>query len=132
MAIEIPLFLPGVFEAGADLSTHQFKFVKLDSAGRVVVCAAVTDKPVGILQDKPSRAGEAANVMVAGVSKLSADANLAIGDAVGTSADGQGAAYLAGTDTTKYIVGTVLAPDNTAAGGLVSLLFSCLNPARGT
>ena len=37
--------------AGADLSSAQYKFVKLDSNGAAVVCSAVTDVPVGVLQN---------------------------------------------------------------------------------
>lgn len=129
MAFEIPLFSFSA-DAGADLSAAQYKFVKLNSSGQVVVCSAVTDIPVGILQNKPDTAGKSAEVMAAGISKVQGDANLAMGDQVGTSADGQAAAYVNGTDTTKYIVGQVLL-DNAAAAGLASILFNCMNPGRG-
>lgn len=129
MAYEIPGFTV-TLEASADLSAAQHKFVKLDSNGQVAVCAAVTDKPIGVLQDKPAAIGRAATVMVMGISKVQGDANLAKGDQVGTSADGQAAAYVPGTDTTKYIVGEIL-EDNTAAGGLCSMIFNCLGAGRG-
>lgn len=129
MAYENPLFsitLP----AAADLSTKQYYFVKLNSSGQVDVCSANTDIPVGVLQNKPTAAGGAAEVMVVGVSKVSGDADLTKGNQIGTSADGQAAAYVNGTDTTKYVVGQVLL-DNGAAGGIITALINCANPHRG-
>jgi hypothetical protein len=116
--------LPGLTAAG-DLSTKQYYFVKLASAKTVTVCTAVTDKPIGVLQNKPSAAGQAAEIVAIGVTKLSGDANLNFGDSIGTSVDGQAAAYTA-SDTTKYIVGQVIV-DNSAAGGLVTALINCAN-----
>lgn len=124
MAYEIPGFTM-TFEASGDLSSKQFYFVKLDTNGQIAACAAVTDNPIGILQDKPAAIGRAATVMVWGVSKVSADAALALGDYVGPSVDGQAAVYVHGTDTTKYIVGQVVEAAG-AGGRLGSILFSCL------
>lgn len=128
MAYEIPLFqitLP----AAADLSAEQHKFVKLNSSGQVAAIAAATDIPCGVLQNKPSAAGAAAAVLTLGVTKLQGDADLAKGAQIGTSADGQAVALVAGTDTTKYVCGQVL-DDNTAAAGLVTALVNCINPHR--
>jgi hypothetical protein len=116
-------------EAGADLSAKQYYFMKLDSAGKAVVCAGVTDKPIGVLLNNPT-AGQAAEIVVVGLTKVSSDAALAIGDQIGTSADGQAAPYVAGTDTTKYIVGAVLETSG-AAGVINSVLVNCANPHRG-
>lgn len=116
-------------EAGADLSAKQYYFVKLDNAGKAVVCSGVTDKPVGVLQNNPT-SGQAAEVVVVGLTKISSDAALAIADQIGTSADGQAAVYVSGTDTTKYIVGTVLETSG-AAGVINSVLVNCANPHRG-
>lgn len=131
MAYEIPgmcITLP----QGGDLTSNQFKFVKLNSSGQVVVIAANTDKPIGIQQDIPnsSTTGEAVTVMLYGVSKVQGDADLARGNQIGTSADGQAAAYAPGTDTTKYVVGEVL-EDNSAAAGLATVAFNCLGAGRG-
>lgn len=122
------------FPAGADLSasSNQYKFVKLNSSGQVVAIAAATDKPIGILQDyaNSSAVGSSVQVMFCGISKVQGDADLAKGAQIGTSADGQAAAYVPGTDTTAYIVGEVL-DDNAAAGGLASVAFNCLGAGRG-
>lgn len=133
MAWEMPLFNV-TFEAGADLSaaSNLYKIVELDSNGRVTICNGATDKPIGILQEAASAAavGTAVTVMVAGISKVQGDADLAIGDFFGTSGDGQADAKTPGTDTTEYLMGRVL-KDNSAAGGYATVIFSCLNIARG-
>lgn len=117
------------FPAGADLTTSQYKFVEIDSAGVVTVCDAATDIPAGVLQNKPNL-NEAAQVRVFGVTKVQADAALAIGVTIGTSADGQADAKVQGTDKTEYIVGYTLTAANNAAE-LVSALIDCIAPARG-
>lgn len=116
-------------EAGEDLSAKQYYFVKLDAAGKAVVCTGATDKPVGVLQNDPT-SGQAAEIVVVGLTKVSTNAALAIADLIGTSADGQAAAYVAGTDTTKYVVGTILVTSG-AADQLTSALVNCANPHRG-
>lgn len=126
MAYEGPMLcIPGL-KSGADLSasTNQYKFVKLTAARTIGLCAAVTDKPIGILQNTPG-SGEEATVACMGVSKVQGDANLAVGDSVGTSSDGQAAAYTV-ADTTKYIVGQVVL-DNSAAAGIATIAFNCVN-----
>ena len=115
--------------AGADLSTKQYRFVKLDSSGNAIVCAAVTDKPVGVLQNNPT-SGQAAEIVVVGLTKVSTDAALAIGDLVGTASDGQAAAYVAGTDTTKYVVGQALVTSG-GADELTSIIVNCASLHRG-
>ena len=115
-------------EAGADLSTKQYYFVKLDNAGKAVVCDGATDKPVGVLQNNPT-SGQAAEVVVVGLTKVSSDAGLTIGALIGTSADGQADAKTPGTDTTEYVVGTVLVTTG-AAGVVGSVLVNCANPHR--
>ena len=112
------------FIAGADLSAKQYYFMKLSAADTVVVCAGTTDKPIGVLQNAPT-AGQAAEVCYFGETKISGDADLAYGDNIGTSADGQAAAYTV-SDTTKHLVGIVLI-DNGAAGGLITALINCAN-----
>lgn len=114
--------------AGADLSSKQYHLVKLAANKTVAVCAAVTDVPIGVLQNTPA-AGQAAEVTIIGISKVVADANLATTDLIGTSADGQAAKKTPGTDTTNYVIGQVL-EENTAAGGLITAVINCAAPAR--
>jgi len=115
-------------KAGADLSAKQYHFMKLDASGDAVVCSGATDKPVGVLQNNPT-SGQAAEIVVAGLTKISSDAALAIGALIGTSADGQADAKTPGSDTTEYVVGTVLTTTG-AAGVIGSALVNCANPHR--
>lgn len=130
MAYEIPGQMIS-FQAAADLSAYQFRFVKLDANGQVNICSAATDIPIGILQDKPAAQGRAANVMLDGISKVVGGANLAKGDQVGTDNQGRAVALVAGTDTTKYAVGQIM-EDNSVAGGLCTINFDCRAPKRAT
>lgn len=125
MAWEGPQIKIPALVAGASLITKQYYFVKLSAAKTVIVCAGTTDKPIGVLQNAPA-SGESAEVCGFGITKVSGDANLAYGDSIGTSADGQAAAYTV-ADTTKHIVGTVI-EDNAAAGGLATVFINCANP----
>lgn len=117
-------------EAGADLSALQFQFVKLNSAKQVVAITAVTDIPFGILQDTPNAQGKACLVMINGLSKLKMNGDTATGNLIGPAVDGRGAVYVNGTDTTKYIVGSVWDETN-ASDGIGSVVFNCATPNRG-
>lgn len=116
-------------EAGADLSAKQFYFVKVDSStGKAVVCDAATDRPVGVLQNTPT-SGQAAEIVVAGLTKVSSNAGLTAGNLIGTSSDGQADAKTPGTDTTEYVVGQMLTTTG-AADVIGSALVNCANPHR--
>lgn len=117
-------------EAGEDLSAKQYYFVKLDTNGKAVVCTGATDKPVGVLQNNPT-SGQAAEIVVVGLTKISSNAALAIGDLIGTSADGQADPKTPGTDTTEYVVGMVLTTTG-AASVIGSVLVNCANPHRAS
>lgn len=111
------------FVAGSALTA--FTWVKLSAANTVVPCSGTTDKPIGVVQEAVASGGTG-KVCIVGITKLEGDADLGYGDAIGTSADAQAAAYSV-TDTTKYIVGTVLI-DNAAAGGLITAVINCAGP----
>jgi hypothetical protein len=114
----------GFFTASADLSSSQYYFVKLASETTVTVCAAVTDKPIGVLQNKPT-SGEQAIVRCFGISKVSADATLAAGDVIGTSADGQAQPITLGSETTVHVCGQAIGAG--AAGTLQTALINITN-----
>lgn len=131
MAVEIAAGtqVTKTFTAGADLSAKQYHFVKL-SSGNVVACSAVTDIPVGVLQNAPT-SGKAAEVVLLGGTKIVSSGNLSAGVQIGTSTAGRAAALTPGTDTTKYVAGTLI----TAAGadGVVgSAVVNCINPHRAS
>lgn len=124
MAYEAAQIKFGQLTAGADLSAKQYHFVKLASATTVDVCSAITDKPIGVLQNTPT-AGQAAEVCIFGITKVVADGILAAGNIIGTSNDGQADAIAPGTDTTVYTMGQAI--EVAAAGNIVTMF---LNPSN--
>ena len=129
MATDMQLVSDVTFEAAGDLSTKQFHFVKLTAANTVDVCAALTDVPCGVLQNKPSAAGRPAVVRMLGISKVSADTTISAGNLIGTSGDGQADPKTVSTDATHYVVGVAL-EDAGAADVVVKCSINCLNPHR--
>ena len=127
MSYEIPVFSHS-FTADADLSGKQFYFVKMTGDDQVGVCDALTDNPVGVLQNTP-QSGQTAEVMLLGISKVSSDAALTAGAEIGTSADGQAAAKTPGTNTTHYVAGKVISGTG-AAGELAAAAINCINAHR--
>lgn len=96
MATELQIF-DHTFKAAADLSLQQFKIVKLSANAREVnICTAVTDLPLGVLQDKPSVAGRAATVRLIGISKVVAGAAIAVNSIVGPDTQGRAIVTAAG------------------------------------
>lgn len=124
MAYEAAQIKVGNWTASADLSAKQYHFVKMSGAGTVDVTAAITDKTIGVLQNAP-KSGEAAEVCVFGITKVTADGNLTAGNLIGTSGDGQADAIVAGTDTTVYVVGQAL--ESAAAGNITTMFFNPSN-----
>ena len=123
MAYEAAQIKVGQFTASADLSAKQYHFVKMSGNNTVTVCAAITDVPVGVLQNNPASGG-AAEVALLGVTKVVADGTLAAGNLIGTSADGQADAIAAGTDTTVYLMGVAV---SAASAGETATMI--LNPS---
>lgn len=124
MAYETNLVTIGTLTAAADLSSKQYHFVSLASSTTVNVCSAITNSPIGILQNKPE-SGEQAIVAVSGISKVVADGTIAAGNFIGTSADGQADAIGSGTDTTVYVMGQGL--EAGTAGQTISMLLQVTN-----
>jgi hypothetical protein len=127
MAYELPGQV-ATFTAAADLSAKQYYFVKITADNTVNVCAAVTDIPIGVLQNAPA-SGEAASVMLYGISKVSANEAIAVASNIGTGDDGQADVVAAGTDTTVRICGQALEAAS-AAGEIISCAINCINGAR--
>lgn len=129
MAYEINNYsLKITLEAGADLSAAQYKFVEIGAGGVVTVCNGATDRPIGVLQNAPL-SGQEAEVVVAGGTKVVSSGDIAIGAAIGTDAAGKAAALVAGTDTTKFVVGTVILPAG-ADGEILTAVVNCAAPSR--
>ncbi len=124
MAYESPGTDIGTFTAAADLSGKQYHFVVLASATTVNVCTAITNAPIGILQNDPE-SGEQAVVRISGVSKVVADGTLAAGNFIGTSADAQADAISPGTDTTVYMTGQCV--EAASAGETTTMILNITN-----
>lgn len=88
-AFECPLFCVPGLNASGDLSAAQFKFVTVNSSSQVAVAGTQGTVVVGVLQNKPSAAGQAAQVMSAGVTKVVAGATVAAGAVVESDSVGR-------------------------------------------
>lgn len=114
--------------AGADLSADQYKFVEIGTGGVVTLCNGATDKPIGVLQNAP-KSGEEAEIVVAGGTKVVAGAALTVGTLIGTGSTGKADAKVPGTDTTEYVVGTVILAAG-ADGEIATAVVNCAAPHR--
>jgi len=83
---EVPHLKAGIHAAGADLSANQFKAVKFDANGDIVLCGA-GERAVGILQNDPV-SGEAAEIEESGYAKMIYGANVTPGQQLMSTAAG--------------------------------------------
>lgn len=88
MATEQALILI-TLPADADLSAKQYTFVDINSDGEVIAASAQGQDAIGILQNDPAAADEAAVVAIAGISKCFFGGTIATAVRVTTAADGQ-------------------------------------------
>lgn len=93
--------LSKTYPANGDLSSYQYRFVKLESAGTVAICGN-GEVPLGILQNDPED-GEQAKVMIFGISNLVAHAAISVNDKLGSQASGRAVAVTADTNTYNAI-----------------------------
>lgn len=126
MATENPIYVDSSKLAYVDLDTKQYFFVK-ETANGIEVCSGATDRPCGILQNDP-KAGESAQVMRLGKSKLVAGGTIAVSDQIGTDANGKGDKKIAGTDTTEYVCGS--ACEAGALNEIITVIVDCMNVHR--
>lgn len=123
-----PIKLTGA-KAGAGLTgaTVQYKFVKLSADNTVVLCAATTDKPCGVLQAPAYATGDAVDVVVAGETNVQADVSLTAGQCIGTAVDGQAAVVEPNNSGTRFVAGFVAnVAGATSAGNLVTAVVDCI------
>lgn len=73
--------------AAADHSSNQYKFMKIDSAGRAAL-AGEGDKPIGVLQDAPAAIDRPCRICVAGVSKVKMAASMTKGVEISCNSSG--------------------------------------------
>lgn len=121
------IHLPGqdiTFDAAADLSANQFKFMIGAAASGSSQLARVdlsgaNGRSIGVLQNKPSAANLGAVVRVSGVTKLSVDTSaILVGSPLKSDSGGLGT--LASTDKDK--VGAIALEANGSAAGIIAAL----------
>lgn len=105
-------------KAGADLSAKQYFFVKIDTDGDVIL-AGNGENAIGVLQNAPAE-GEAANIAVAGVSKVIIGDTTSLDSGSVISSDANGKATL-GVSTDFALA--ILIEDTTANDDVVSCLI---------
>ena len=115
-------------KAAADLSSYQYCFVKLTADNTVNVCGD-GEQALGVLQNKPTVAGQAARVRVMGASRIVAGETLAFGDKVGSGLTGLGAVE---TADKAYYNGIVVEGSGTfASAEVASVLLVGVNMIAG-
>jgi hypothetical protein len=103
------------------------------------ICAAATDRPLGILQNQPTLRTAAsgtvealaeAEVTVSGVSKVLAGGTITAGAVISVSSTGAAVAITPGTSgsTTSYILGTAITSG--VAGDIITVAVNCSASAR--
>lgn len=109
--------LPTVNTAGNN-GGEQYHFVKVTGVHQAGLCNTAGESRIGVLQNKPQRAGEAATVCIGGVSLVEAAATIAAGAKVSTDANGM-AVTQSGSNA---VAGTAL--ENGSAGSLFAVLVN--------
>ena len=104
--------------ASADLSSHQYKLMTVNSSGLAALGTAST-LIVGVLQNKPTAAGEASSLCWAGVSKVKAAGVITAGARVTSDANGLA---VAATSAGDAVIGVALA--TSAANDIIPVLIN--------
>lgn len=106
--------------AGADLSTKQFCFVKMDTTADQVVLSVAGNAAIGVLQDKPT-SGHAGAVAIDGVTKVVLGGTVAAGALVASDAS----AHAVTAATGAHILGVC------KRGGVVGEIGELILQAHG-
>lgn len=123
MAYESSQFVYSGLVAGATLGSAQYKGVILSSTGGVIIpnTTSVIGTCIGILQNKPAAAGDAATVAFGGLSKfVMAASTRSVGDWIACSTAGLG--VIPSTDATR--IGRIVAGSSGAVNRVVTVALS--------
>ncbi len=105
--------------AASDLSASQYCFVALNTSGQVEL-SGDDGNPIGILQNKPAAQGRAAEVLIAGVSKIkSGVTDFDAGYNAASGANGKGKR----SDTASFRLGIIIETAS-ADGQFGTMVFS--------
>lgn len=111
--------------AGLTAATAQYKFVKFSADNTVVLCAATTDIPCGVLQEPAVATGDPVDVIFNGETSLQAGASVSAGGPLACDANGRAQAAVA----TQYVAGqAVNVGGATTAGTLITAVVDCGAP----
>lgn len=121
--------LTETYTASEDLSSNQYYGVHLDGDRSVDLQDAATEKPAGILLNKPE-SGEAAEVLVLGRCPVVVAEAISAGERIRIGADGKAYVWDPGTDTTAYVVGTCVEGASND-GEYCQALINAISGARG-
>ena len=125
MAFEISNYAVKISRvAGADLSAKQYHFVEMAADGTVTACDNAGDLPIGVLQNAP-KAGQEAEVLVVGGTKIVAGGAVTTASVIGTDAAGKAVAKNTSTD---FRVGRIIDSTGAADGVVVSAIINCASP----
>jgi len=105
-------------EAAADLSSHQFGFVEIDSNGQVAAIGTAGNAPDGLVQNDPDAQGKAAEVTISGLAQVRAGGSVSAGEDVAADADGK-----AVTATSGDVIAGVAVTAAGAADEIFTMLF---------
>jgi hypothetical protein len=116
--------------AGEDLSSAQYKFVKLDNGdGTVKAVDGATDRPFGVLQNDPE-SGEIAEITIVGGTKVEAGGTASVGQPLFSNASAVAVTLGVGTTgSAAYLVGTFV--EDAASGAITTAVVDCANAGRG-
>lgn len=124
MGYEVPLFNHTLI-AAADLSAAQYHAVKVDANGQAALAGAGEDA-IGILQNVP-QAGQAATVMMLGVTKAIYGGTVTAGQKVMVDANGKIVPYAdAAAGSTNYAIGKALTSGSADEEG--TIVIGIINP----
>jgi hypothetical protein len=115
--VEIPLTITR--PAAADLSASLYHFVELDSSGNVAINNTLGELSIGVLNNKPTALGQAAEVQVEGVAKVVAGATITPNQKVATSATGAAVVAI----STYHVMGVCV--KGGATGEVIEVLLGC-------
>lgn len=129
MGMNEKLIWTETYTASESLITNQYYGVHLDGDRSVDLQDAVTEKPAGVLLNKPA-SGQDAEVLLVGRCPLVVGEAIAAGALIRIGADGKGYNWDPGTDTTTYIIGRCSTGAD-SDGEYCQADINAVNPARG-
>lgn len=118
-ANEASLQTLGDLTASADLSAKQYFLAKVSGVRTLTFCAAATDRPIGIIQNKPISGG-AVTLGIAGESQAVVGAAVTAGNAL--MSDGSGR-VIAATGTGAIVFAIALETATTAGQQIAVLIL---------